>query len=181
MLLDERRWGLASILDVQSLFFLLRKNGFAPWPGIMLSQTLIDYWQEIFLLTDVRTWTHPSMIPLHCLWAKSNNTTRGQFECDVTWFCFCFGFVAHMHVLLLFHSLFTCLSCASKADSCKMRTKIWIIIDKKDLITYNSHPWIMLSFNWLVIIRKEGGSFVIGPPRSGGGRTFHGRHICIIF
>ena len=36
------------------------------------------------------------MIPLHCLWAKSNNRTRGQFECDVTWFCFCFDFV-HSH------------------------------------------------------------------------------------
>ena len=33
------------------------------------------------------------MIPLHCLWAKSNNRTRGQFKCDVTWFCFCFDFV----------------------------------------------------------------------------------------
>ena len=33
------------------------------------------------------------MIPLHCLWAKSNNRTRDQFECDVTWFCFCFDFV----------------------------------------------------------------------------------------
>ena len=28
------------------------------------------------------------MIPLHCLWAKSNNRTRDQFEYDVTWFCF---------------------------------------------------------------------------------------------
>ena len=33
------------------------------------------------------------MIPLHCLWAKSNNRTRGHFECDVTWFCFYFDFV----------------------------------------------------------------------------------------
>ena len=38
------------------------------------------------------------IIPLHCLWAKSNNKTRGQFECDVTLllFCFCFDFV-HSH------------------------------------------------------------------------------------
>ena len=28
------------------------------------------------------------MIPLHCLWAKSNNRTRDQFEYDLTWFCF---------------------------------------------------------------------------------------------
>ena len=33
------------------------------------------------------------MIPMHSLWAKSNNRTRGQFECDVIWFCFCFEFV----------------------------------------------------------------------------------------
>ena len=33
------------------------------------------------------------MIPLHCLWAKSNNRTRDQFECDVSWFRFCFDFV----------------------------------------------------------------------------------------
>ena len=33
------------------------------------------------------------MIPLPFLCAKSNNRTRGQFECDVTWFCFCFDFV----------------------------------------------------------------------------------------
>ena len=37
------------------------------------------------------------MIPLHCLWAKSNRT-RGQFECYVTLFLFsfCFDFV-HSH------------------------------------------------------------------------------------
>ena len=31
--------------------------------------------------------------PLHCLWVKSNNRKRGQFECDVTWFSFCFDYV----------------------------------------------------------------------------------------
>ena len=34
------------------------------------------------------------MIPLHLLWAKSNNRTRGQFECDVTFFFFDF---VHSH------------------------------------------------------------------------------------
>ena len=36
-------------------------------------------------------------MPLHCLWVKSNNRTRGQFECDVTWFCFYFESV-HLHL-----------------------------------------------------------------------------------
>ena len=34
------------------------------------------------------------MIPLHCLWAKSNNRTRGHFEYEVAlFFLFLFGFV----------------------------------------------------------------------------------------
>ena len=33
------------------------------------------------------------MKSLHCLWAKSNNRTHGQIECDMNWFCFCFDFV----------------------------------------------------------------------------------------
>ena len=47
------------------------------------------------LTTDsgVRQRSHPLMIPLHCLWAKSKNRTRDQFECDVTWFSFDFEFV----------------------------------------------------------------------------------------
>ena len=43
--------------------------------------------------SDVRQWSHPFIIPLHCLWTKSNNRRRGQFECNVTWFYFCFDFV----------------------------------------------------------------------------------------
>ena len=53
---------------------------------------------------DVRQWSHPLMILLHCLWAKSNYRTRGQFECDVTLFWFRL-FTCTMR--LFFHSLFT--------------------------------------------------------------------------
>ena len=62
--------------------------------------------------SDFRQWSHPSMIPLHCLWAKSNNRTRGQFECDATWFWFRSLICT---VRLLFHSLFTFSICANKA------------------------------------------------------------------
>ena len=53
----EEGWGLASVLDVLVnlyfilFFLLLKKIGFAPWADIMLSQTLIYHWQEIFVLT----------------------------------------------------------------------------------------------------------------------------------
>ena len=39
MLSDVGGGGLASVMDVQSLFVLLKKFGFSPWPG-MLSQTV---------------------------------------------------------------------------------------------------------------------------------------------
>ena len=42
MLSDVGGGGLACVLNVQFLllFFVLKKIGFAPWPDIMLSQTL---------------------------------------------------------------------------------------------------------------------------------------------
>ena len=49
MLSDIGGGGLASVLDVQSFIFLLKKILYALWPDIMLSQTTY-YWQEIFLL-----------------------------------------------------------------------------------------------------------------------------------
>ena len=33
--------------------------------------------------SDVKQGSYPLMIPLHCLWAKSNNRTGGQSEYDV--------------------------------------------------------------------------------------------------
>ena len=80
--------------------------------------------RNIFFDPDVRQWSHPSMIPMHCLWAKANNRTCGQFECDMTWFCFCFDFV---------HSQIQCVCCSMvcllfqvlqiKQVNCKMSTK----------------------------------------------------------
>ena len=37
------------------------------------------------------------MIPLHCLRAKLNNRTRGQFECDMNFF-FLFVFISFPHM-----------------------------------------------------------------------------------
>ena len=75
--------------------------------------------------SDVRQSIHPLMIPLHCLRAKWNNRTRGQFECDVTlFFLFLFDFV-HSHarcgccsiVCLRFEIMLI------KQVDCKMSTK----------------------------------------------------------
>ena len=72
------------------------------------------------------------------------------------------------------------------------RKPIW----RKDLITYNSYPWIMFSSKWLVIIWRGGfvcnwtsksrgwNNFGRGWTRVVGGSwkldNFHGRHMCII-
>ena len=67
---------------------------------------------------------------------------------------------------------------------------------RKELITYNSHSWIMFSFNWLVInwrgwvrlkldVQDQGGGRIIGVVGQrgrGSGKldNFYGRHMCII-
>ena len=59
----------------------------------MLSQTIF-YSKEIFLMNLMPdSEAILLMIPLNCLWGKSNNRTRGQFECNVTWFCFVLFFI----------------------------------------------------------------------------------------
>ena len=58
--------------------------------------------RNIFFDPDVRQWSHPSMIPMHCLWAKANNRTCGQFECDVTWPGFVFVLISFIHIYSAF-------------------------------------------------------------------------------
>ena len=86
MLSDVGEWGVNECSRRPVFIFIIKKIGFGPWPDIML---IIYYWQEIFLFdSDLRPWSHPLIIPLHCLWAKSSNRMHGQFECDMTLFLF---------------------------------------------------------------------------------------------
>ena len=85
-----RGWGVASVLGVQSLFLFkencisaMTRHRAEPNTKILLTRNLpFD--------SDVRQLSRPLMIQLHCLWITSNNWTCGQFECDVTRFCFDF-------------------------------------------------------------------------------------------
>ena len=47
--------------------------------------------------SEVRQGSHPLMIPMHCLWAKSNNRMRGHFEYDVA-LCFYFSLISFIHM-----------------------------------------------------------------------------------
>ena len=91
-----------------------------------------------------------------------------------------------------------------KSKESQTRLKSWYWKRKptwrKDLITYNNHPWVMFSFNWLVIIWRrgegvgirlrldvqgQGGGRILDVDGQGGGGSwkldnFHGRHMCII-
>ena len=76
---------LASAVDVQSFFikenWICAMNRDHAEPNISKLLT-----RNLSFDSDVRQWSHPLIIPLHCLWAKSSNITCGQFECDV-FFC----------------------------------------------------------------------------------------------
>ena len=95
MLSDVGDGGLSSILACMSdLYFFIRENWIWAMTRHHANNMLLT--KNLPFGSDVRQWSHPLMIPLHYLCAKSNYRTRGQFECDVTLFlfCFCFDFVS---------------------------------------------------------------------------------------
>ena len=84
----------SSLVIVLTLFLLFG------WFEPQCSYKVCSYKKSVLLTrnlpfdsSDARRWSHPLMIPLHCLWANSNDRMCGQFECDVTCFCFCFDLV----------------------------------------------------------------------------------------
>ena len=84
-------------------FFFIKKKLICPMTKHHVEPNInILFTRNISIDSGVRQWSHPLMIPLHCLWTKSNKRTRGQFECDMTLFLFC-SFTCT--VRLLFHSL----------------------------------------------------------------------------
>ena len=85
--IERRGWGLANVFAVQS-FFLLKKIGFATWPEIMLSQTLIYHWQEIFLLILVSD--SEASFRYHCIVCGLNRTIERVISLNVTWIGFVF-------------------------------------------------------------------------------------------
>ena len=105
-----------------------------------------------------RQWSHPLMIPLYCFWAKSNNTTHGQFECGMTWFCFC-SFTCTLR--LLFHSLLE-------------RMCMWEGLFK--IGRPRSRGWKNFGRRWTrcvcVCVWRGGGSWKLD--------NFHGCHLCIV-
>ena len=141
---------LASALDVQSSSFLIKENRICavakhhaePNMNVLLTSNLpFD--------SDVRQWRHPLMIPLYCLWVKSNNRTRAQFECVVNWFCFYSGFV-RLHVWCCCCSIvyFYFQVVQIKQLDCKMSTKMCIVINKRQFVIFlnncthkNINPW----------------------------------------
>ena len=77
--------------------------------------------------SDVRQRSYTLMIPLRCLWVKSNNRTRGQFEYEVTFFFFFLRLFDFVHS----HARGSCyfIVCVRfqvmqiKQDDCKMSPK----------------------------------------------------------
>ena len=123
--LDVGGVGLAECSGRPIFFFCVKENWIYAVTRHPAEPNNILLTRNLPFESDVRQWSHPVMIPLHCLWDKSNNTTRGQFEHDVTCFCFCFNFVRSFicTVRLLFHNCLRFQVVQKKHVDCKMSTK----------------------------------------------------------
>ena len=177
--IGHRGWEISGSSGHQVFIFFVNENWIFVVTRHHAEPNNISLTRNLSFESDIRLWSHPSMIPLHCLWAKSNNRTPGQFECDGL------GFVLILvsFTVQLFHSLFTFtfkyFTTAhtrvwshentkivglqlneKKSTESQTRLMSWYWKGKstwrKDLTTYDSHPWIMFYFNWLVIIWRGG-------------------------
>ena len=93
--IGRRGWGFSECSGRPIFIFFIKEN----WISSMtrhVEPNNILLTRNLSFDSGVRKWSLPLIIPLHYLWAKSNNRKRGQFECDLIWFCFSFDFV-HMH------------------------------------------------------------------------------------
>ena len=86
--------GVACVLDVQFLFLSIKGNWICAMTLHHADSNINIIWtRNLPIDSGVRQWSYRLMKPLHCLWAKSNNRARVQFEFYGIWFCFCFDFV----------------------------------------------------------------------------------------
>ena len=91
MLSHVGRWGDSKCSGSPTFIFFIKENWICAMTRHHANNILLA--RNLPFDSDVRQWSQPLMIPLHCLWAKSNNRTRGQFVYDVTLFYFIFLFL----------------------------------------------------------------------------------------
>ena len=93
MLSDVGVWGV-SVCSRLPTFFFIKKNWIYTMTRHHANNVLLA--RNLPFDSDGRRWNNPLIIPLHCLLAKSNNRTSGQFEYDATLF-FCLILFIRMH------------------------------------------------------------------------------------
>ena len=119
MLLDVGGSGSSKCCGRPIFIFFIKENWICATsrrPDIMLSHYyIIDFPID----SGIRHRSRPLMIPFNCLRTKSNNRTPGQFECDVSRFCFCL--ISFRYTMrLLFNSLLESSVCGGRGVCLKI-------------------------------------------------------------
>ena len=69
--------GVASVLDVQSLFFFIKENWICAMTRYHAESNInILSTRNLLIESDIRQWSHPYNDTIALLWAKANNRTR---------------------------------------------------------------------------------------------------------
>ena len=95
--IGRREWGVSECSGRPIFNFFIREN----WICAMARHHAVSNINILLIRNHpidfgVRQWSHPLMIPLHCLCAKLNNRMRSLFECDA-WLGFGFFWFVYMH------------------------------------------------------------------------------------
>ena len=79
----RRVWGVSECFRRPVFIFIIKENWICAMTRHHAESKINILLARYFPFdSDVKQWSHPLMIRLHCLWAKSNNRTCGQIECD---------------------------------------------------------------------------------------------------
>ena len=107
MLSEVESWGVASVLDVQSLIFFIKENWICAMTRHQAESNInILLTRNLPFDSGVIQWIHPFMIPLHC--CGLNRTIECVVNLNVTCFVLFLFWVRSFTCTLqvLFHSLF---------------------------------------------------------------------------
>ena len=141
--IGRREWGVSECSGRPIFIFLIEEHWICSMNRYHAESSInILLTRNLLFDSDIRRWRHPLMIPLHYLLANLNNRMRGQFECDVTCFHFCFE-------ILCSHALCRCCSIVCLRFQVVQIKQIYYKSSTKNVVVINERYFVIFLNNFL--------------------------------
>ena len=82
--IGHKGWWVGECSGHPTFIFFIEENWISTTTAYNAEPNNILLTRNLLFHSDVWQWSHPLLMPLHCSWAKWNNRTCCQFECDLS-------------------------------------------------------------------------------------------------